>query len=373
MMHIETRAIHSGTQPTGSGKDIVSPIHRSTVFELEEEGYQKGDPNYTRYNNPNRMQLEQLLADLEEGEGCAAFSSGVAAATAIFQALEPGDHVLLPDDIYAGNRKLVKELMMRWGLEADFIPMKGTGRIGESLRDNTAMIWLETPSNPMLNITDIEAVCRIAAERNILVCADNTWPSPVNQRPLTLGADLVLHSTTKYLGGHSDILGGAVVAREEKGIMERIREIQVMAGAVPSPQDCWLLCRSIQTLPWRMRGHNEHGERIARFLADHPRVTAVYYPGLENHEGHAIARQQMDGFGGMISFTVDGDAEETLRIVAASKLIRRATSLGGVESTWEHRRSSEGDDSSTPENLIRISVGLEHPEDLLEDLEGALG
>lgn len=378
MSHFETRAIHAGKVRPSKGEDLVPPIHRSTVYALDKEGYQEGDPNYTRYDNPNRRQLEGLLADLEQGAACAAFASGVAAATAVFQALEPGDHVLMPDDVYAGNRKLVKELFGRWGLQADFVAMSGTGRIEEALRDNTRLVWVETPSNPMMNITDIEAVCQIASGHGAAVLVDNTFLTPFNQRPLTLGADLVLHSTTKFLGGHSDIQGGAVIAREESPLMERIRDIQITAGAVPSPQDCWLLARSIRTLPWRMRAHNDNGMALALFLQNHPAVEKVYYPGLATHAGYETAREQVSGFGGMISFLLKTRAEgeeagrEAVRAVAGSRLIQRATSLGGVESTWEHRRSSEGEDSQTPQNLIRISVGLEHLEDLKADLERAL-
>ncbi|HEX6983209.1 MAG TPA: PLP-dependent aspartate aminotransferase family protein [Balneolaceae bacterium] len=371
-MHIETKAIHAGLDIHAETSDVVPPIHKSTVFELREEGYQEGDLNYTRHINPNRLQLEKLLAELEEGESCAAFSSGVAAATAVFQALKPDDHVLMPDDVYAGNRKLVKEVMKPWGLEANFIPMTDVSNVEKAIQENTTLIWIETPSNPLLNITDITAVCELAHEQNIIVCVDNTWPSPVNQLPLNLGADLVLHSTTKYFGGHSDILGGAVIGKKADAIMQRVKELQVMTGAVPSPEDCWMLSRSIRTLPYRMRAHNENAAKVAEFLQNHSKVEKVLYPGLKTHEGHEIAKKQMSGFGGMISFLVKGSADDTLKTVAGSKLIGRATSLGGVESTWEHRLSSEGPDSTTPKNLIRISVGLEHPDDLLEDLERAL-
>lgn len=371
-MRLETKAIHSGLDVLKESKAIVPPLTSSTIFELDEEGYQSGDLNYTRDQNPNRAQLENLLADLEEGEDCAAFSSGVAATAAVFQALRPGDHVLIPDDVYHGTRKLIKELLEPWGLEADHINMTAPENVAGAIRDNTRLIWVETPSNPMFLISDIEKIANIAKEKDILVCVDNTWPSPVNQLPLTLGADLVVHSTTKYFGGHSDILGGAVIAKSGEGIFGKIREIQKMAGAVPSPRDCWLLCRSIRTLPYRMRGHNDNAGHLARFLQNHPRVEKVFYPGLATHSGHEVAKEQMSGFGGMISFLVKGGREEAIQTVAGSRLIKRATSLGGVESTWEHRRSSEGDDSTTPQNLIRISVGLEHPDDLMEDLERAL-
>jgi cystathionine gamma-synthase len=373
-MHLETKAIHSGTKVANPNPDVVPPIHRSTVFEHRKEGHKEGDLNYTRAANPNRMRLEHLLADLEDGESCAAFSSGVAAATAVFKALRPGDHVLMPEDVYAGNEILVHDVMIPWGLEFDFIPMGDLEVIESHINESTKLIWIETPSNPMLNITDIQAVSELAHDHDAITCVDNTWPSPVNQKPLNLGADLVLHSTTKYFGGHSDILGGAVIGptSDNEGIMEEIRGLQITMGGVPSAQDCWLLSRSIRTLPYRMRGHNENADKLARFLNDHSRVEQVFYPGLESHQGHKVAREQMEGYGGMISFLIKGGGEEALEIVAGSRIISRATSLGGVESTWEHRRSSEGPDSSTPQNLIRISVGLEHPQDLLEDLEQAL-
>lgn len=368
-MHLETKAIHAGLDLHNDSKAIVPPISPSTIFEIDAEGRNEEDLHYTRLGNPNRLQLEFLLKEMEEGEECAAFASGVAAATAIFQALNPGDHILVPEDVYAGNRKLISNVMMRWGLEADFIAMSDPDSIEDAIRSNTRLIWVETPSNPMMHITDIEAVCELAHSRNILVCVDNTWPSPVNQQPLNLGADLVLHSTTKYLGGHSDLLGGAVIARRDGRIFQRIREIQKITGAVPSPHDCWMLCRSIRSLPYRMRGHNEHAAYLARFLQNHEKVEKVFYPGLATLAGHEIAKKQMAGFGGMISFLVIGGKDEAVSIVAKSKLIKRATSLGGIETTWEHRRSSEGEGSLTPANLIRISVGLEHQDDLQDDLE----
>jgi cystathionine gamma-synthase len=371
-MRIETKAIHAGMEIANPTKDIVPPISTSTIYEIDPEGRNEDDLHYTRLGNPNRLQLEHLLTELEEGEAAAAFASGVAAATAVFQALNPGDHILVPEDVYAGNRKLVNKVMVRWGLEVDFIPMTDVEVIEDSIRSNTRLIWIESPSNPMMRITDIEAVSELAHSKNILVCVDNTWPSPMNQQPLNLGADLVLHSTTKYLGGHSDILGGAIVSKHNGRIFQRIQEIQKLTGGVPSPRDCWLLCRSIRSLPYRMRGHNENAGHLARFLQNHSKIEKVFYPGLATHAGHEIAEKQMSGFGGMTSFLIAGDKEEAIKIVGRSRLISRATSLGGIESTWEHRRSSEGEGSITPENLIRISVGLEHPDDLMEDLESAL-
>lgn len=370
-MHKVTQAIHASMEEAGDNSAIVPPVHRSTIYEIDERGHQEENWHYTRLGNPNRKQWERVLSTMEEGAGAAAFSSGVAAASAVFQSLNPGDHVIIPDDVYAGNRELVKQIMKPWGLQADFVNMSDTDELETCINDQTKLIWIETPSNPLMRISDIEKICRIAHQQNITVCVDNTWPTPINQLPLKLGADLVLHSTTKYFGGHSDILGGAIVTRKENQFFERIRRVQRIGGAVPSPEDCWRLSRSTRTLPYRMRGHNENAKRLADFFQKHPKVAEVFYPGLSSHDGFETAQKQMSGFGGMISFLVDGDREEALKIVSGAQLISRATSLGGVESTWEHRRSSVGEDSRAPENMIRISVGLEHPEDLMEDLEQA--
>lgn len=371
-MRFETKAIHAGLNLMNASKAIIPPIEVSTNFEHDIHGSKEGDLKYTRHANPNRLQWENVLTELEGGEAAAAFSSGMAASTAIFQSLSPGDHVLLPFDVYTGNRNLMTKVMQHWNLEADFIDMSNPENVKEAIMPNTRLIWVETPSNPLLNITDIVAVCNIANENEILTCVDNTWATPVNQLPLKLGADVVLHSTTKYFGGHSDILGGAVIAKSENGIFERIREIQILTGGVPSARDCWMLARSTRTLAYRVRGHNENAALIAEFLSKHPKVESVFYPGLKSHPGYETAQKQMTGLGGMISFLVKGDAEFTLKMVAGSKLIKRATSLGGVESNWEHRQSSEGEGSKAPDNLIRISVGLEHPDDLIEDFEQAM-
>ena len=371
-MKFETRAIHAGLNIGNPSSSVVPPISPSTIFEIDTEGRDENDLHYTRLGNPNRLQFEAVIASLENGAAAAAFSSGIAAATAVLQALDPGDHIIIPEDVYAGNRKMVKNIMNRWGLESSFIDMTSIDEIQNYIKTDTKLIWMETPSNPLMRITDIGAVTRIAKSQNIKTVVDNTWPTPVNQLPLELGADLVIHSTSKYFGGHSDILGGAIVAAEDDELFERIRLIQKMAGAVPSPQDCWMLSRSTRTLAYRMRGHNEHARMVADFLFNHKKVESVFYPGLESHPGHEIAKKQMQGFGGMISFLAGKDAAEAVQIVGRSKLIKRATSLGGVESTWEHRQSSEGDGSVSPDTMIRMSVGLEHPDDIIEDLEMAL-
>lgn len=372
-MRFETKAIHAGLDIGNPSKAIIPPISPSTIFEIDAEGRNQDDLHYTRLQNPNRQQFEHLIATLENGEAAAAFSSGIAAGTAILQSLDTGDHVIIPEDVYAGNRMMIKSIMNRWGLETDFIDMTDLGNIESHIKPNTKMIWIETPSNPLMRITDITGVAELAKAHDLKTVADNTWPTPVNQLPLELGIDLVLHSTSKYFGGHSDILGGAVVAKNHDDFFEQILNVQKMGGAVPSPQDCWMLSRSTRTLAYRMKGHNEHAEKVVSFLVNHSRIEDVFYPGLESHKGHEIAKKQMKGFGGMISFLVDGDYDDTIKVVGRAKLIKRATSLGGVETTWEHRRSSEGDGSVTPENMIRISIGLEHPDDIIEDLERALG
>jgi cystathionine gamma-synthase len=371
-MKFETKAIHSGLKIGNPSNAIIPPLSPSNVFEIDKEGRKQGDLHYSRLDNPNRAQFEHLISSLEGGETAAAFSSGIAAAAAVLMALEPGDHIIIPEDVYAGNRKMVKGIMMRWGLKASFINMTEFSEIEGHVEPETKLIWIETPSNPLMRITDIRAVTDFAKKHGLKTIVDNTWPTPVNQRPIELGADLVLHSTSKYFGGHSDIIGGAIVTKSADEMFDRIRLNQRMGGSIPSPRDCWLLSRSTRTLPYRMKGHNEHAETVAGFLQQHPVVEEVYYPGLETHSGHDIAKKQMDGFGGMISFLVDASEKEAIQMVGRSNLISRATSLGGVESTWEHRKSSEGEGSVSLENLIRISVGLEHPDDLIKDLDQAL-
>jgi len=371
-MHFETLAIHAGMETEREHHSVMSPIYPSTIFEHPESGLNADQFSYTRHDNPNRRQLEALLAELEGGKEAVSFSSGMAAISAVFQALKPGDHVIAPLDVYHGTRKLLSEFMSEWGMQCSFVDMRKISDVADAIKTESKLIWLETPSNPMLHITDIKAVCKVAHEKGVKVCVDNTWLTPILQQPLKSGADLVMHSTTKYLGGHSDILGGAVITASEDDNYERIRSIQRLNGAVPSPFDCWLLQRSIKTLPYRMRGHSINAGKVAEFLNEHPKIEEVYYPGLPGHEGHDIASKQMNGYGGMISFLVKGDEKDALKVVSRSQLITRATSLGGVESTWEHRKSSEGEHSPASPRLIRLSVGLEHPDDLIADINQAL-
>lgn len=371
--NMETVAIHGSMRShSGENEPIVPGIEMSTIYEHRKQGHQEGDWKYTRLSNPNREQLERVLCELEGGDSCAAFSSGIAAISSVLQSVQSGAHVLVPDDVYFGTRKLVWEFAERWNMDVEFIDMTDPEVVSAAMRPSTELVMLETPSNPRLLITDVVAISQIAHEQGAVVSVDNTWPTPYNMRPLELGADIVIHSTTKYLGGHSDLLGGAVITKGVEEVFEQIRTIQVVQGAVPSPQDSWLLCRSIRSFPYRMRAHNENARKVAAFLNEHPKVEVVYYPGLESHPGHQIAKEQMDDFGGMISFLVKGTEKDAIKVVAGSGMIKAATSLGGIESIWEHRRSTEGEGSLTPETLIRLSVGLEHPDDIIDDLKKAL-
>lgn len=371
-MRFETVAIHAGRSIDEGSGAVMPPIVLSTTFERDADGSYGRGYVYSRTENPNRTALEQCLAELEGGAAGAAFASGQAAILSVLQALQRGDHVIIPDDAYFGTRLLAQEVMGEWGLESTIVDMTDLDAVRAAVRDNTRLIWAETPSNPQLKITDIAGVVSIARDGGACCMVDNTWPSPAGQSPLQLGADLVMHSTTKYLGGHSDLLGGAIVTRKEDAFFERIRRIQTIGGAVPSPFDCWLLLRSISTLAYRVRAHTESAQAIASALASHPRLEAVHYPGLAQHPGHEIAARQMHLYGGMLSIRVVGGMEAAMEIMGRLKLFTRATSLGGVESLIEHRASIEGPESTTPPNLLRLSVGLEHVDDLLEDLSQAL-
>ncbi|WP_129629138.1 trans-sulfuration enzyme family protein [Candidatus Oscillochloris fontis] len=371
-MKLETMAIHMGQTPDPTTGAVIPPIHLSTTFERAEDGSFPQGYIYTRLGNPNRTMLEECLAALEGGAECAAFSSGQAAAMSVFQTLRPGDHVVAPDDAYHGVTRLLRELMTTWGVEYTLVDMNDPANVQAALRPNTRLVWMETPSNPLLKVADIAAVAAIAHAAGALCAVDNTWATPILQRPLDLGADLVIHATTKYLGGHSDVLGGAVIGREVGPVWERLRFLQANGGAVPSPFDCWLILRGVRTLAYRMRAHCAHASQIAGFLAQHPQIEAVHYPGLPDHPGHGVAARQMRDFGGMLSIQVRGGEAAAMRVAARVKIFTRATSLGGAESLIEHRASVEGPHSTTPANLLRLAVGLEHPDDLLADLEQAL-
>jgi cystathionine gamma-synthase len=372
-MHLETLAVHAGHAPDRDTGAVSPPIHLSTTFARRPDGSLPDAFLYARSDNPTRHALEDALAPLEGGASALAFASGMAAITAVFQALGAGDHVIAPNDAYYGTAKVLRELFARWGLGATFVDATDAEAVARAVTPRTRLVWVETPSNPTLAVTDIARVAGIAREAGAWCVCDNTWATPLLQRPLELGADAVMHATTKYLAGHSDVTGGALVLREAGELADRLRLIQTVGGAIPSPFDCWLVHRGIRTLPWRMRGHCDNAERVAAFLATHPAVAVVHYPGLAGDPGHAVARRQMARFGGMVSFQVRGDAEAALRVASRVRLFTRATSLGGPESLIEHRASVEGPASRTPPGLLRLSIGLEHADDLVEDLGQALG
>jgi cystathionine gamma-synthase len=371
-LHPETVAVHAGRAVDPATGAVAAPIHLSTTFERATDGTFPSGFDYGRSNNPNRAALERGLALLEGGQVAAAFASGSAASSAIFQALSPGDHVIAPLEGYHGILRLLRSIFTRWKLAIDFVDMTEPAAVKMALRPATRLIWAETPSNPTLKLTDLAAMAEIAHRHGALVACDNTW-APLIQRPLALGADLVMHSTTKYFGGHSDVLSGAIIAREDSEFFQRIRETQTLAGGVPGPFDCWLVQRGMHTLPWRMRAHSENAQRVAEFLASHPRIARVHYPGLESHPQHELARRQMNPFGGMFSFELKGDRAAAMALPNELRIFTRATSLGGVESLIEHRQSIEGPETLTPDTLLRVSVGLEHPDDLIADLAQALG
>ena len=371
-MKIETLAVHAGHDIDPATGAVATPIYLSTTFERDVDGAYSRGFMYTRNNNPNREALERGISALEGGAVATAFASGTGATMSIFQALAPGDHVLAHVDAYYGTSRLIREIFQRWGLEADFVDMSDLAAVKKSLKTKTKLAWAETPSNPLLKIVDLAAVSEIVHDAGALFVCDNTW-APVLQRPFDLGADLILHSTTKYFGGHCDVLGGIVVAKTENDFVQRIRSIQYEGGAVPSPFDCWLILRGMRTLPWRMRAHSENAMKIADFLASHARVGRVHYPGLRSHPAHKIAAKQMSMFGGMLSFEVKDGTDAAMSVTAKTKIFTRATSLGGVESLIEHRASIEGPGTTSPEGLLRLSIGIENADDLIEDLDQALG
>ena len=370
-MQTETIAIHAGNLTRSVTGDVTQPISLSTTFFRDENGGYPGGHMYSRVSNPNRSALEKVLTALDKGADACAFSSGNTAGMAVFQALLPGSHIIAPDDMYWGFKKQLLSIF-KDTLEIDFVDLTDVSNIAAYIRENTVMIWIETPSNPLLKVTDIAAVAAITKQHGLTLACDSTFASPCFQHPIEYGADLVMHSSTKYIGGHSDVLGGVLITAAHTELWEKIRNIQQIGGAVPSPFDCFLLLRSIKTLPYRMKGHHENGMALALYLENHPEIEAVYYPGLPSHPQYEIAKKQMTGFSGMLSVLVKGDGARAKKVVNTVKLFAQATSLGGVESLIEHRASVEGPDTKTPQNLIRISVGLEHIDDLIQDFEQAL-
>jgi len=371
-MKIETKAIHAGRQIDPDTGAVTPPIHLSSTFERQPDGSYKTGYEYSRDGNPNRKALEQCLSALENGQQAAAFSSGSAATMTIFQALSPGDHIIAPDDLYFGIRQMLRDTFIPWGLEVTFVDMTDASQTRRAVRPNTTLILAETPSNPQLKVTDIRKTSEIAQDAGAYFVCDNTMATPILQRPLDLGADFVVHSTTKYLGGHDDVTGGIVVAKRRDELFQKIRKLQKIGGAIPSPFDCWLILRGIHTLPYRMRAHSVNAMKIAEFLNSHPAIEKVLYPGLSNDAGHITASEQMTLFGGMMSVQVNGNRENAMSVAANVRIFTRATSFGGPHSLIEHRASIEEPGTKTPDNLLRLAIGLENVDDLIDDLAQAL-
>ncbi|QIP17866.1 aminotransferase class V-fold PLP-dependent enzyme [Spirosoma aureum] len=371
-MHFDTLALRATHQPDATTGAVIPPIYLSTTFARNEANELSANYGYTRPNNPTREALEKALAALEGGAVGMAFASGQAATMTLFQALRPGDHVVLSADAYYGTPALLEQVFHPWGLTYTRVDMRDLDAVQQSIHENTRVVWCETPSNPMLAITDLLTISSMAHDAGAICICDNTWATPALQRPFDFNCDVVMHSTTKYLSGHSDVLGGALIFKRDNEFAQRIRTLQGLSGAVPSPFDCWLISRGIKTLGVRVRAQTATAQAIAEFLDGHPAVETIHYPGLPNHPDRAIIQQQMNGPGAMLSIQVKGGADEALQFIGKLHLFTRATSLGGVESLIEHRASVEGPTSATPHNLLRVSVGLEHAEDLIADLAQAL-
>ena len=377
-MKFSTKAIHAGQEPDPSTGAIMPPIFQTSTYAQNGLGDHKGY-EYSRSHNPTRTALEECLAALEDGKFGLAFASGMAAESAILSLLSAGDHLVACDDLYGGSYRIFERVMRRYNVETSYVPASNIAAYEQAIRPNTKIIWLETPTNPLLRLIDIQAVAEIAHRHNILVVVDNTFASPYFQQPLKLGADIVVHSTTKYINGHSDVIGGALVLNNEE-VYESIKFYENAAGNVPSPFDAWLTLRGIKTLAVRMRQHDENARTVAKFLAEHPRVEKVYYPGLPSHPDYELAFRQMSGFGGMVSFQFKGVYADVDKLVRRFKVISLAESLGGVESLVCHPVSMTH--GSIPkeireargltDTLLRLSVGIEDAEDLLADLQQAL-
>lgn len=372
-MRIETLAVHAGCETELGTRDVAPAIHLSTTFQKADDGSLPGGYLYGRSNNPNRENLEKALVALEGGAAALAFSSGSAATMALFQSLRPGDHVIAPEDAYYGTALLLRNHLDSWGLKSSFVDMRDLAAVERAVIPATRMIWAETPSNPLLTVCDLRGIAAIAKQSGALFACDNTWATPLFQHPLEFGADVVMHSITKYLSGHSDVTAGTLIFKNADSLFEKARSIQREGGAVPSPFECWLTLRGLQTFPYRVRAHSENAQRVAEFLSRQPKIEAVHYPGLSSHPGHKVAAAQMSGFGGMLSIQVKGGQAEAFKLAAAVRVFTHATSLGGTHSLIEHRASVEGHNTRTPANLLRLSIGLEHADDLIEDLEQALG
>lgn len=374
-LRFETRAIHAGQEPEPEFGAVSVPIYQTSTYAQPEVGRPKRY-DYARGGNPTREALQTALASLEGGTHGVCFASGLAAETTLLLTLSPGDHVLLANDVYGGTYRLLARVLSRWGVALDVVDMTDLDAFRSAVRDDTKVVWVETPTNPLLKIVDIAAAAEIAHAAGARCVVDNTFATPYLQRPLELGADVVVHSVTKYLGGHSDLVGGAVVTGHDE-LAERLWFLQNAVGAVPGPMDCYLALRGVKTLAVRMEAHCRGARSVAAFLEGHPKVTRVHYPGLPSHPGHEVAGRQMRDFGGMVSFEV-GSKEEAIRVAQSTRLFFLAESLGGVESLIEApapmtHASVAGSPLEVPDTLIRLSVGIEHPDDLVDDLAQALG
>ena len=378
-MKFNTKVIHAGVHPDVSTGAIMTPIYQTSTYVQDEIGVHKGF-EYSRTGNPTRQALENNLAAIEGGKYGACFGSGLAAIDAVVKILNPGDEVISTNDLYGGSYRIFTTIFEKYGIKFHFVNMMDVQNIEEKINENTKLIWVETPTNPMMNIIDVKKVCDLAHENNIMVGVDNTFATPYLQNPLALGADVVMHSVTKYLGGHSDVIMGALVTNDDK-IAEEIYRIQNSSGAVCGPMDSFLVLRGIKTLHLRMQRHCENGEKIAHFLNDHPLIDTVYWPGLKSHTNHEVAKNQMNDFGGMISFNLVGDDLEMAKnVVSKTELFTLAESLGGVESLIGHPSTmthasiprEERIKSGVVDSLIRLSVGIEDVEDLINDLKNAL-
>nr|WP_321227429.1 cystathionine gamma-synthase [uncultured Psychroserpens sp.] len=379
-MKFNTKTIHGGQQPDPAYGSVMPPIYQTSTYAQTTPGGHKGY-EYSRSANPTRTALENSFASIENGEFGLAFGSGLAAIDAVIKLLEPGDEVISTNDLYGGTYRLFTSIFKKFGIKFNFIGMGNASNIENYITDNTKLIWVETPTNPMMNIIDIKTTATIAKRHNVLLAVDNTFATPYLQRPLDLGADIVMHSATKYLGGHSDLVMGALIVKD-KNLADRLYFIQNASGAVCGPQDSFLALRGIKTLHVRMQRHCENGRAVAEYLASHPKIENVYWPGFESHPNHHIAKEQMSDFGGMVSFTTKGNNyQQSIKIVENLKVFTLAESLGGVESLAGHPASmthasipkEEREKTGVVDSLIRLSVGIEDEEDLIADLKQAIG
>ena len=379
-MKLATKFIHAGVEPDPSTGAIMTPIYQTSTYVQEAPGKNKGY-EYARSQNPTRFALERALAEIENGKFGLAFSSGVAATDAVIKLLQPGDEVIAGNDMYGGTYRLFTKVFEKFGIVFYYVNMQDANNILNYINNKTKLLWIETPTNPLMNITDIAAVATIAKQNNILLCVDNTFATPYLQNPLDLGADIVMHSVTKYLGGHSDVIQGSL-SMNDQSLRDQLYFIQKSCGAVPGPQDCFLVLRGIKTLHVRMQRHCENGEKIAYFLRNCPKVGKVYWPGFEDHPNYSIAKKQMRGFGGMLSFELKDDSvEAAMKVLSSTRLFALAESLGGVESLINHPAlmthasipREERIRNGLSDSLIRLSVGIEDVDDLIDDLKQAVG